>query len=58
MMFELNNIDDAMERVFSWLALSSTQRSERMEKMQAYVSSTFTHENKQKCIQGVLDRLS
>lgn len=58
MMFELNNIDDAMERVFSWLALSSTQRSERMEKMQAYVSSTFTPENKQKCIQGVLDRLS
>lgn len=58
MMFELDNIDDAMERVFSWLALSSTQRSERMEKMQAYVSSTFTPENKQKCIQGVLDRLS
>lgn len=59
-LFEVDNVNNAVEKITTWLSMTSEERTIRIERAQAHIESTFTKSNKKKCvfdaINAVLER--
>lgn len=55
MLFQTDDVEDAVKTITNWASLTFTQRKKTVEEIQTHIANTFTTENKRACIFSVIN---